>query len=212
MMHVKPEKPDSHDSLDYKGSSRIPSGPRKVPTGPAPGQTFEDWLSDDEDGFNPFCQDHLDKEDAPPKDDEWDLFLSCILVKQETKLPMPIHVSVRQYEQPMRIMVSQHYGDKLVPGKCRQFSPLSCQYLYFACPPNDVLYLHAYQTCPAICQRGVSILATWAYLNNQQLSCKHSQSCAMVATVPVCCTSVLSWLWYIYAPNMQYICPHLSFV
>ena len=48
----------------------------------------------------------------PPGPDEWDWCLMDMLGEHKTNLPMAIYVSVWQYRQPMRIMISQRYGFK----------------------------------------------------------------------------------------------------
>ena len=96
------------------------------PAEPTEDQELSSEASDEEDGFNPFGQDYLNEEDAsPPNDDNWDLFLAYSPMRHETELPMRIRVSLQQYEQPMRIMVSQHYGDKFVPSKRLGLHPLT---------------------------------------------------------------------------------------
>ena len=129
---MKPYKLVPYDSLDAKGSWNIPAGPA--------GPTLDDRLiveeseddDDEDDDFNPFGQNFLNEEDAsPPDDDHWDLFLAYRPMKDETQLPMPIRVSLQQYEQPMRIMVSQHYGDMFVPSKRFDLNSLTLQFLHF---------------------------------------------------------------------------------
>ena len=51
-------------------------------------------------------------EDELPGPNDWDTFLSDQLGSEDTNLPMVVHVSIWQYKQPMRVMVSQQYGDK----------------------------------------------------------------------------------------------------
>ena len=48
----------------------------------------------------------------PPGPDEWDWGGMDMLGAHKTNLPMAIYVSVWQYRQPMKIMISQRYGPK----------------------------------------------------------------------------------------------------
>ena len=74
---------------------------------------------------------------------EWDTFAMGELYCRDTKLPMAIYASSRQFDQPIRVLVSKQYGDHHWWDTSEHSTPLSAFYHWHVNTDRGASFCHS---------------------------------------------------------------------